>query len=307
MNNLKLLLLASCIWLTPLYLHSKPIPEQLLDMPIPLMSGKNTVLSEFKENKPVYLKFWATWCQPCMKEMPHFQHVQEQYGKDIEVIGINLGMNDDREAVNRVIAKFGLTMPMSIDKSGDLAQAFRMIDTPYHLVFDRNMNLVHRGHEASESLDNKLSLLAQSKTVDFVDREVLSETEANIKIDTSDGKLHALFFTATWCDWYLQDTRPEVSKNCINAQKAMNTLALEYPTISWHGIISRLWTADKDLSEYQKKYLIKHPIEIDKSNQLFHQFGVTTLPTLILIKNGKVQEEIKDFSKLEKVKDALKR
>ncbi len=303
MTKLKLFILTSCIWWVSPNTYSAPIPDELLEMPIPLISEKRTTLSDYKGKKPVYLKFWATWCQPCMKEMPHFQHIQDQYGEAIEVIAINLGINDDLEAVNQVITRFGLTMPMSIDKGGDLAQAFKMIGTPYHLLFDRNMNLIYRGHEASKSLDNKIDLLSKSQVVDFIDREILTEMEADISINTTDGKIHALFFTATWCDWYLQDSRPSTSQNCINAQNTVNALTSEYPAISWHGIISRLWTGEKDLTDYQKKYSIPYPLEIDKSNRLFHEYSIKTLPTLVLVKDGKVSAEITDFSNLEKVKE----
>ena len=305
-QELKPLVIAGFIWFIAAHSYGASIPEQLLEMPIPLISGKSTTLSEYNGKKPVYLKFWATWCQPCMKEMPHFQHAQEQYGKEIEIISVNLGINDNLEAVNRVITKFGLTMPTSIDKSGDLAQAFKMIGTPYHLLFDRNMNLVHRGHEASESLDNKIDLLSQSKAVEFIDSELLIETESDISIDAGDDKPHALFFTATWCDWYLKDTRPAVSQNCVKAQHMMNTLVKAYPEVSWHGVISRLWTGEKDLEDYKKKYMIQHPIEIDRSNRLFHQYSIKTMPTMLLIQNGKVSKEITNFSDIETVKEYFK-
>lgn len=285
--------------------YGAPVPDELLNLPISLITKQTTSLAEYKDKRPVYLKFWATWCQPCMKEMPHFQHVHSQYGEAIEVIGVNLGVNDDLEAVQQVITKFGLTMPLAMDKSGDLAQAFKMIGTPYHLLFDQNMNLVHRGHKASESLNNKLDLLAQSETVDSLDKRVLAETEMDINIDLDDGKLHALFFTATWCDWYLKDTRPQVSQSCIKAQNAINAFANEYTEIVWQGVVSRLWTGEKDLAEYQKKYLISHQLVIDKSNRLFHQYLIKQLPTLVLVKDGKVSARVTDFSDLNKIKAHL--
>src|SRR5690554_2900313 len=116
--------------------------------------------------------------------MPHFEAVQKSYGDEIVVIGINLGINDDADAVQKTIEEFGLTMPMAIDKSGDLAQKFRLIGTPYHLLFDKDMNLVHQGHEADESLDNKLALVAQTKVSEIIDSEILVEHEADIQLDT---------------------------------------------------------------------------------------------------------------------------
>jgi thiol-disulfide isomerase/thioredoxin len=276
--------------------NSTNLPEKLLNIPINLISGETTSLSEYEGKKAVYIKFWATWCQPCLKEMPHFEHVKNEYGDYVEVIGINIGINDDIKAIEATIKEFGLTMPMAIDKSGDLAQAFRFIGTPYHLLFDRNLNLIHRGHKANESLDNKIALISQSKSVDLLNIDSLSENEPNLKIDLNDDKIHALFFTATWCDWYLKESRPQSSNNCISGQKNVNTLSATYPDIIWNGIVSRLWTGNKDLSDYKKKYSINHSIDIDMSNSLFHQYSVNDLPTLLLIKNNKVILKVTNFS-----------
>lgn len=281
------------------------LPDELLNAPINLISGEKTSLAEYKGKKPVYLKFWATWCQPCREQMPHFEHVQKEYGDSIKVIGINLGINDDLNAINDTIKEFNLTMPMAIDESGDLAQKFRLIGTPYHLLFDRNMNLIHRGHEASESLDNKLALVAQTKATEVIDSQVLVESEPDIQIDTGDGEVHALFFTATWCDWYLKDSRPSASKSCIAAQNVINDLYKKYPEISWLGVVSRLWTGEKDLLDYTNKFTVKHPIQIDKSNRLFHQYTVNDLPTLILIKDEKVISKITSFDDVAKITSLL--
>lgn len=287
-------------------LYAMNLPDKLLNIPIPLISGKHTSLAEFKGKRPVYLKFWATWCQPCRKEMPHFEHVQNEYGELVEVIGINLGINDDLGSVKDTIKEFGLTMPMAIDLKGDLTQAFRMIGTPYHLLFDRNMNLVHQGYEANESLDNKLSLVSQTKTIDLLGVSLLTEKESDVQLSMDNGETHALFFTATWCDWYLKDSRPQVSKNCSTAQESVNVFYKLYPNITWNGVISRLWAGDKDLLNYKKKYAITYPVEIDKSNRLFHKYLVKDLPTLVLIKKNKVVLKITDFNDRKKTVKLLR-
>ncbi len=277
------------------------LPDELLNIPISFISGEQISLAAYKGKKPVYIKFWASWCQPCRKEMPHFEQIQNKYGERVEVIGVNLGINDDIEAVEKVIKEFGLTMNMVIDEKGDLAQAFRLMGTPYHLLFDRDMNLIYRGHKADESLDNKIALVSQLKAADSLDTDLLSEKESDVGIVLGDGKVHALFFTATWCDWYFKESRPQFSKNCIEAQNNVNFLYKKYSNIVWDGIVSRLWTGDKDLLEYKKKYSITHPVVIDKSNRLFHQYSVKNLPVLVLIKNNKVIFKLTELNDKEKL------
>lgn len=40
---------------------------------LPLLDGGSVALAELAGRKPVYLKFWATWCKPCRKQMPHLE------------------------------------------------------------------------------------------------------------------------------------------------------------------------------------------------------------------------------------------
>lgn len=197
MPTLKLLLMAFiAILLTTVLSVAKAsnLSEELLNLPISLTSGEVVTLKQYQGIKPVYLKFWATWCEPCRQQMPHFEQITQEYGDDLAVIAINLGINDDLSAVRNIQQEFGLSMAMAIDNNGDLAKAFRLLGTPYHLLFDKQMNLVHIGHKSDTILDNKIALISNDKPLDLLAEGAITETEETISLNLNDNKPHALFF-----------------------------------------------------------------------------------------------------------------
>ncbi|KGJ87062.1 TlpA family protein disulfide reductase [Colwellia psychrerythraea] len=276
--------------------HASNLSKQLLTIPMTLTTGEVVTLEQYQGKKPVYLKFWATWCKPCIEQMPHFEKISQQHGDDLAVIAINLGINDNLAAVHRVQEEFNLTMPMVIDSKGDLAQAFRLLGTPYHLLFDKHMNLVHLGHKADSVLDNKIALISATKELELLADDAITETEMPLNLELDDSKTHAFLFTATWCDWYFKDTRPAASKQCIAAQSSVNNFTEQFDKFAWQGVISRLWTGPTELANYVKKYQIKHPITIDVSNSLFHQYEIKEFPSLVMVKDGVVILKTSDFS-----------
>jgi peroxiredoxin len=134
--------------------------------------------------------------------------------------------------------------------------------------------------------DNKSDL----PQVSLVDEEGnLSSFNDGIKDNT------VLLFTATWCDWYLADTRPQMSQACIEGQKSFSQLYAKHPKLSFQGIVSHLWTESKELKNYAQKYGIEHPFSIDESGDTFFAYGVRQFPTMIILKEG---EEVYRTSEL---------
>lgn len=286
--------------------HASTIEQEILTLPITTISGETVNLAHYKGDRPIYLKFWATWCQPCRKQMPHFQSIEEEYGDKIKIIAVNLGVNEDINLVKATKKEFGLTMPIVIDTSGKLAQAFNLIGTPYHVLIDKTGNIVHKGHKVSRELDKKIQLLSSNESTDLPDITLSTGPDTQGIIKASSKKTTALFFVATWCDWYLKDSRPAMSKNCVNAQNAVNTLYQKFPQYNWTGIVSRLWTGAKELEKYRKKYNILHSLTIDTSNKAFFDYEVKDFPTLVLVKNGKEVLRINKFNNEKELSNKLK-
>lgn len=258
------------------------------------VKGETLSYAKVVGESPIYVKFWATWCVPCMQQMPHFQQAFEQHGDKVQFISVNLGVNETPQALTDVIEKFNLTMPILQDNSGELAQAFGLMGTPWHVLINRDGRIVHKGHEADAQLDKRLALVAARQPSELPELSLLDGKQQPLDLNEQGTQL--LYFSATWCDWYLKDSRPEQARNCIAGQQFFNRLSDAYPKVKSLGILSRLWTGQTDVDEYREKFAITHPLAIDSSLDAAIGYGINQLPTLVVIKEGREVLKVNTFS-----------
>ena len=81
------------------------------------------------KNKAVILNFWATWCVPCIKEMPELNKAYTSFkNDDVEIIAINFA--ETRSEVDEFVNKYHLEFPILLDKYGDVSQDYRVRNLP---------------------------------------------------------------------------------------------------------------------------------------------------------------------------------
>ena len=76
----------------------------------------------------VVLNFWATWCVPCIKEMPEFQKAHLSLDQKVKIIGINLA--ESKEKVSEYIRNKGFSFPVLLDGYGNVSQEYEVIHLP---------------------------------------------------------------------------------------------------------------------------------------------------------------------------------
>lgn len=83
-----------------------PLPEGIATAEVEDLNGEKFKISD-KKGKVLLLNLWATWCVPCIAEMPHLIELQNKYkGQNFEVIGLNVGDGDGVPEPKDKIEKF---------------------------------------------------------------------------------------------------------------------------------------------------------------------------------------------------------
>jgi thiol-disulfide isomerase/thioredoxin len=99
--------------------------------------------------KVVLIDFWATWCGPCVAEIPNVARAYQKYQADgFEVVGISL--DQDRAALENFVRQRGVAWPQYFDgDSGTLARRYGIRSIPSTFLLDREGIIVARGLRGS--------------------------------------------------------------------------------------------------------------------------------------------------------------
>ena len=135
------------------------------------LEDKDVTLADYK-GKVVVLDFYATWCEPCRAETPHLVDLQKQYAdKGLQVIGLNVGGEDDRAQVPAYAKEFGIQYPLAYPDDDLVDQLLSdNQNIPQSFVYDRNGKLIKRfiGFESSGGASQIERVVQQALTVNTI-------------------------------------------------------------------------------------------------------------------------------------------
>jgi cytochrome c biogenesis protein CcmG, thiol:disulfide interchange protein DsbE len=114
-----------------------PVP----DRPFETFDGGETSLADLA-GEPVVVNFWASWCPPCVAEMPEFERVHLDRGDEVRFVGLNT--QDDLALAEQLVARTGVTYDLGLDPDALLFNDFEVIAMPSTFFVDADGAIVHR-------------------------------------------------------------------------------------------------------------------------------------------------------------------
>lgn len=111
------------------------------------LDGQARTLSD-ELGKTVLVNFWASWCTPCVNELPLLNEAYKLAvggGEQVELLAVNLG--ESARTVQQFADRYGLQFPILLDESGSLKKPYRVASLPMTLVIspDGTISNIHVG------------------------------------------------------------------------------------------------------------------------------------------------------------------
>ncbi len=119
------------------------------DVLLKALDGQNHALARHA-GKLVLVNFWATWCQPCIREMPSMERLYAKYkpqGLEIVAVSLDQGNEDD---VREFVAKLKLTFPIVLDPEHKAKALYKVRGLPTTYLVDRKGRVAGYGAGARE-------------------------------------------------------------------------------------------------------------------------------------------------------------
>lgn len=137
------------------------IGSRLPDFSVKDLQGRPLSSADLR-GKVVLVDFWATWCQPCKKEMPGYQKLLDRYGsRGFAVIGFKFDTMRDIEDPLQFASKIGVRYPLAV-ATDDLKQKFGGVEgLPTTMLYDREGILRTKviGFEYTDNIEQVLKPL----------------------------------------------------------------------------------------------------------------------------------------------------
>ena len=107
------------------------------------LDGAWFTLSEHLGSDVVYVTFWATWCVPCRREMPHLEELQREFGDaGLTIIGVNTDPPGTTSKIKPYIKRYKISYTTVLDPNNNVLDKYNPTrELPYAVLIDREGNV----------------------------------------------------------------------------------------------------------------------------------------------------------------------
>jgi len=107
------------------------------------LRGGDVTLADYK-GKLVLLNFWATWCAPCLKEMPSMEKLWQKY-KEQGLVVVAVSVDEGyKKRIQTFLKLYDLSFPVLLDPESEVSDLYKVSGIPASFLIDRNGKIISR-------------------------------------------------------------------------------------------------------------------------------------------------------------------
>ena len=109
------------------------------------LDGKTVDLGQYLGKQPLFLEWWATWCEQCDALLPRVRAARAELGDRVQFLGINVAVNQSPERVRRYVESNDVPFRTLYDDEGASTRAYAAPTTSYVVIVDRAGRVAYTG------------------------------------------------------------------------------------------------------------------------------------------------------------------
>lgn len=193
--------------------------QNAIDFALKDLAGDTVRLQDFIGKDVILINFWATWCVPCVKELPHFDEFHKNYEeRGLTVLTITVDGPETVAKVKPFMERYGYTFPVLLDTESRVIALYNpRVILPYTVLIDRQGRIRH-AHQGYS--------LGDEKTVEAELLALLGEEAAGAEAEAKKASValnESFLFRSFSDDAYVEDTRLGQRNQIINRLDASLT------------------------------------------------------------------------------------
>ncbi len=169
-NALAMLKLSEPAPLKPLAKYEKNIRKrstqrlQQVSFPTPALALKDLAgnlhnLNDYK-GKTVLVSFWASWCRPCLEEMPSLVKLKEEHKDNLEILAVNVG--EEKATIEKFTGAMNINFPLLQDLGSSTTKDWKVYVYPSNYIVDKTGKLVYAAKGALDWQDADIEAVLEA-------------------------------------------------------------------------------------------------------------------------------------------------
>jgi len=123
------------------------------DWSLPDIDGRRVSLADALAGGPVLVAFWASWCAPCMKELPHLEELAAAHAGELTVLAVDADSPRSAHKVPALVRSRGFDhLVVLLDTDGEIQRRYQVTSLPFLVLLDRDGSVAysHQGYREGD-------------------------------------------------------------------------------------------------------------------------------------------------------------